>query len=185
MKKALLLMMISLLCVAFLTASGLAESRKYIHPAPVFSFEYPTNYQAGTLQSATEVARFFSPNLYKLPMIVAHVSEQKEDFKPTDPVQEFVERMKTTIPGTADFKIIEEKEVKLNDGSTGYLFKINWKWVDGITAMETILLSGVKADQVITLTGTAFSNQKHSAEVLAICMTLNLKQVENRNETGI
>ena len=79
MKKALLLMMISLLCVAFLTASGLAESRKYIHPAPVFSFEDPTNYQAGTV----------------------------------------------------------------------------------------------------------FSNQKHSAEVLAICMTLNLKQVENRNETGI
>lgn len=174
MKKLLMATIIGLVCLMCLSAGGRGESPRYEHKDPAFTFEYPSGYKAEPFQAATEVARLAADNVYKVPVLVAHVTGKEKNFNPADIPQNFAARMKKTTPGVSGFELLEQKDVKLTNGNNAWLVRMKWKWIDGITSIDTVLITALKEDKVITLTGTAFTDQNLMDEILKWCMTLNL-----------
>jgi hypothetical protein len=83
--------------------------------------------------------------------------------------------MEETIPGTSNFNIINEKSVKLSDGSEAILFSFSWVWVDGETVMETVMISAYKGNKQITISGTTIEGLDISLKKISkYCMTLSL-----------
>ena len=141
-----------------------------------FSFEYPADYKPDVLQASTEVARFAMDNQFKLPVLVATVRERREGTEPADSAELFIEALRTGLPGTSGFEIVERNPVVLEDGTDAAFFRIGWKWVDGSTAMETVGVAAFKDGRLIIISGTALVQQGVSEDLAERCLSLKMIQ---------
>ena len=175
MKRMILLLTAVFTIGAFFMSCGKsAERQEFVNEDPWFSFEYPGNYTAEPLKNPSEAARFAASNMYKLPVVTANVYDRGGNFNQSDITEDFIGRMKRSIPGVSGFEIIEEKTVELSDGTDANFARLKWNWTDGETPLETILVTSLKGDKVITLTGTVFYSQDLSDEVEKLCLTLKV-----------
>ncbi|UCB46403.1 MAG: hypothetical protein JSV25_02970, partial [Spirochaetota bacterium] len=139
-----------------------------------FSFEYPADYQEEPTQTPIEIARFAKPNEFKLPVFTATVRDSLGT-KLTDLPERITRSMEETIPNTSNFNIINEKSVKLSDGSEAIIFSFTWVWADGETVMETVMISAYKGDKQITISGTTIEGLDIPLKKISkYCMTLSL-----------
>jgi len=172
MKKALLVIMLVLICGAFLTSCG---APKYVHKDPVFSFEHPSGYKAEKLQGEGEVARIANQNQYKIPVYTASVSDKVAGVKLIDVPEGVVETMKLNTPKASRFKILEKKMVKLSDGTDAVAWKVKWRWVDRVTYLQSSGVNVYTGDKLITLMGTTlFGGDTSMDMMLDQCKTLKL-----------
>jgi hypothetical protein len=175
MKKTVMLVIVmAIACGFFGYANGNQESTTYVNRDPVFSFEYPVNYEEGQLQYSTEVVRLVAVNQYKLPVIVANVHERAQDYSESDITPDFIARMQKKIPGSSGYSITGQKAVTLSDGTKAYLVTFQWTWLDGKTVMETASITVLQDDAMITMAVTGLSGLHPLDKAIDICMTLKM-----------
>jgi hypothetical protein len=56
----------------------------------------------------------------------------------------FTDGAKQAIPGTKRFKVYEQEDVILNDGTPAKAFTYTWTWTDGVTKLLTAALITIK-----------------------------------------
>ncbi|MCJ7774369.1 MAG: hypothetical protein MUP22_14700 [Desulfobacterales bacterium] len=172
MKKALLFIMIGLVCGVFLTSCG---SPKYVHKDPVFSYEYPMGYKQEPLAGGAEVARFANQNQYKIPVYTASVVDKVAGVKLSDVTEGVIATMEKDNPGSSRYKVIAQNLVKLSDGSDALAWTLKWRWIDGVTYLQTALVCAYQGDKLITIAGTTmFGGDTPLDKLLEQCMTLTL-----------
>ena len=173
MKNKFLCIGIVLVCIVFFTSCG---SPKYVHKDPVFSYEYPLGYKAEPLQGTSEVARFANQSQYKIPVYVATVADREKGVKLGDVPKSYVAAMKKDLQGSARYKILEQKVVKLSDGSDAVAWKLKWRWVDGISMLQSAAVNAYQGGKLITVMGTtAYGGDVSMDKLLEQCMTLQLQ----------
>ena len=125
------------------TAPKLPEPRPglYVNEEYRFSVEYPEHWTSEPSQTG-EIFRAANTNPYKLPVITVNVSDLQEDAI-LDP-KGFTEGVKQLIPGTKRFKIYDQEDVTLNDGTPAKAFTYTWTWTDGVTKLLTAALITIK-----------------------------------------
>ncbi len=125
------------------TAPKLPEPKPglYVNEEFRFSVEYPENWKSEPLQP-NEVLRAASQTQYKLPVITAGVSDLWEGAS-LDP-EAWTEVVKQAIPGTKRFKVFEQEDVTLNDGTPAKAMTYSWTWADGMTKLYTAALITIK-----------------------------------------
>jgi len=174
MKKALLVIMVSLVCGVFLASCG---APKFVNKSPAFSFEYPSGYKAEPLQGKTEVARIANQNQYKIPVYTATVSDKAAGAKLEDMAQGWVDTVQQNTPKADRFKVLEQNLVKLSDGTDAVAFKIKWRWIDRVTYLQSSAVSAFQGDKVINITGTTvFGGDTSMDKMLEQCMTLKFSE---------
>ena len=172
MKKALLVVMVGLVCGAFLTS---CVAPKYSHKDPVFSYEYPSGYKAEPLAGGAEVARFANQNQYKIPVYTASVADKVAGVKLSDVIEGVIATMEKANPGSSRYKVIAQNLVKLSDGSDALAWTLKWRWIDGVTYLQTALVNAYQGDKLITIAGTTIFGGPTSLDtLLQQCMTLKL-----------
>ena len=154
----------------FAEESGLST---YVQDSPRFSFGYPKEFVPKELDGSTEVARYAAPNMFKVPVLVAHVTEAGSDQSGQALAAEIIDRLKAQTPGVYGFKVTENREVALSDGSPARFIKLEWKWVNG-TPMETASVVSIDGEQKVALSATAFASQQLSDVLAYLCMTLKM-----------
>lgn len=172
MKKVLMLIVVGLVCGAFLSSCG---APKYVHKDPVFSYEYPGGYKAEPLAGGGEVARFANQNQYKIPVYTASVADRVKGVKLADVTDGVIATMEKDNPGSARYKVIEKNMVKLSDGSDALAWTLKWRWIDGVTYLQTALVNAYQEDKLITIAGTTvFGGDTPLDKLMEQCMTLKL-----------
>ncbi len=153
------LWIILLVLAAFVLLQACASAPKLPDPKPGlyvneeyrFSVSYPENWTTEPLQPG-EIFRAANPSQYKLPVITAGVGDLQEGAS-LDP-KGFTDAVKQSIPGTKRFKIFEQEDVKLNDGTPAKAFTYTWTWTDGFTKLLTAALITIKEDKYFNSTAT-------------------------------
>ena len=153
------LWIILLVLAAFVLLQACASTPKLPDPKPGlyvneefrFSVSYPENWTTEPLQPG-EVLRAANPSQYKLPVITAAVADLQEGAS-LDP-EGFTDAVKQLIPGTKRFKIYEQEDVTLNDGTAAKAFTYTWTWTDGFTKLLTAALITIKEDKYFNSTAT-------------------------------
>lgn len=150
------------------------DLRSYVSKEYGFSFQYPSEFRKSSLKSSTEVARYSARNIYKVPVLVVNVTDRQSGYSQNDLQRALINRLSEASPGVSGFKVSDEKEIKLSDGSDAFMFRISWLWVDGKTGMETVSVSSENKGKIITLSATAFKEQKLEQVLEYLCMTLEM-----------
>jgi hypothetical protein len=172
MKKTLLFIMAGLACGAFLASCA---APKYVHKDPAFSYEYPWGYKEDKLMGKDEVARFANQNQYKIPVYTAEVKDREKGLKLADVPKMYLEELPKTYPGSARFKIFEQKLVKLSDGSDAVAVKLKWRYIDKVTYLQSAGVMTYQGDKMIAILGTTiFGGPTTLDKLLEQCMTLTL-----------
>ena len=173
MKKALLFVLVGLVCGAFLTSCG---APKYSHKdPPVFSYEYPSGYKSEPLAGGAEVARFANQNQYKIPVYTASVADRVAGVNLSDIPEAVIATMEKDNAGSARYKILEKNLVKLSDGSDAVAWTLKWRWIDGVTYLQSGAVNAYQGDKLITIMGTTIFGGPTSLDtLLQQCMTLKL-----------
>lgn len=173
MKKGLFFLLVALACGVFITSCA----PKYVHTEdPTFMFNYPKAYEPDQLRFKEEVARFSAKTQYKIPTYVAQVLDKPKGLSLKDTGKFVVKNTQKQYPGTSRFEILEEKPVKLSDGSDAQAIKFKWKWMDRVSTLKTAGVIAFKGDKVIYLSGTdLFTSDVSLDDLLNQCMTLSLK----------
>ena len=125
------------------TAPKLPEAKPglYVNEEYRFSVEYPESWIAQDLQPA-DLFRIANPNPVTLPVLTGGVTDTAEDAT-LDP-KGFTEGAKRAIPGTKRFKIYDQEDVTLNDGTPAKAFTYTWTWADGQTKLFSAALVTIK-----------------------------------------
>jgi hypothetical protein len=140
---------ILLVLAAFVMLQACATAPKLPEPKPGlyvneeyrFSVEYPENWTPQQLQPA-DLFRIANPNSVSLPVLTGGVSDTQKDAT-LDP-KGFTEAVKQAIPGTKRFKIYDQEDVTLNDGTPAKAFTYTWIWPDGPTRLFSAALITIK-----------------------------------------
>jgi hypothetical protein len=176
MKKTILVAIV--FCVVSVLAvfgGGNSESAIYVNEEFGFSFEYPADYKVEPVLLPQEVTRIANQNEYKIPVLTASVRDRSEDVKLTDLPERVVKFMEAGIQGSSQFNMLEQKIVKLSDGSDAIIFQFTWVLSDGNTVMETVTIIAFKGNKQITITGNTINGLGYSLEDLSrYCMTMRL-----------
>ncbi len=143
------LWIILLVLIGFVMLQACATAPKLPEPKPGlyvneefrFSVEYPENWAAQPLQP-NEVLRAASPTQFNLPVVTAGIGDASEDAT-LDP-KGFTEGAKRAIPGTKRFKVFDQEDVTLNDGTPAKAFTYSWTWADGQTKLFSAALVTIK-----------------------------------------
>ena len=150
---------IFLVLAAFALSQACAGTPKIPKPKPGlyvneeyrFSVSYPKHWVAEPVQPG-EVVPIANPTRYKLPVMTAAVADLREGVT-LDPVR-FTEAFEQAIPGAKQFKIHQQEDVKLNDGTPAKAMVYTWTWTDGSTEMLTAALITIKEDKYFNTTAT-------------------------------
>jgi hypothetical protein len=135
----------------------------YVNEEYRFSVSYPEHWAAEPVQPG-EVLRIANPTRYKLPVMTAAAADLREGAT-LDPVG-FTEAFKQAIPGTKQFRIHRQQDVKLNDGTPAKAMVFTWTWTDGSTEMLTAALITIKEDKFFNTTATTVVGGDTTAEQL-------------------
>jgi len=167
MKRALqglTLISVALLSIAMLTACATAPQEQskadagsgtpglYTNEEHRFTLNYPENWKNQKKQLADEVLRVASPINYNLPVLTATVSEL-EDNSSLDP-NTFTDSMKASLPGSKRYKVLEQEDLTLNDGTSAKAFTYKWTFTDGATKLVTGALVTIKDGKYFSATVT-------------------------------
>jgi hypothetical protein len=157
---------IVLLSIAMLTACATAPQEQpkadaggqtpglYKNEEYRFTLNYPEQWEYQKLQAKTEVVRVASPDNYNLPVLVAFVTDLA-DGDSLDP-EAFVKSAEKDQPGTKRYKVLEQEDLTLNNGTSGKGFTYKWTWSDGSTKLVTGALIFIKDGKFFTATTTTF-----------------------------
>ncbi|MBW1848027.1 MAG: hypothetical protein JRJ27_12995 [Deltaproteobacteria bacterium] len=171
MKKALLVIMVVLVCGAFLTSCG---APKYVHKDPAFSFEYPHGYKPGKVQG-TAVARFENQNQYRIPNYSLGADDKAQGATLDNFAEGYSEVLQGLYPKASRFKILEKNMVKLSDGSDAVAWKLKWRWIDRVTYLQSSGVAAFKGNKSISCFGTTiFGGDTSMDMMLDQCKTLKL-----------
>jgi hypothetical protein len=150
------LWIILLVLASFVLLQACASAPKLPEPRPGlyvneelrFSVEYPENWTAQPLQPG-ELFRVANPNQFTLPVVQGGASDLQEGAT-LDP-KGFTDAVKQAIPGTKRFKIYDQEDVTLNDGTPAKAFTYTWIWPEGPTRLFSAALITIK--EIETETG--------------------------------
>jgi hypothetical protein len=120
----------------------------------------------------SEVVGFAMANQFKLPTLVATIREKREGSELEDNADLSGEAPRAGIPGTSGFEMAKNRSVVLDNGTKASFFHIDWKWVDGSTAMETIGVGAFKGDRLILVSETAPAQLGASKELAGRYLSL-------------
>lgn len=173
MKKSSIVIVVSLICFALIMSCGPSI---YVHKDPAFSYEFPAGYKPTKMEGKNEVSRFGNPaNQYHLPVYVASVYDKPKVLNVEAAPDELIKGIKKTYPKALRFKIIEKKQVKLNDGSKAMTMKLKWKHDPSAPMyLQTSAVMSFKGDKMITITGSTLFGYTPLEEMMKHCLTLNL-----------
>jgi hypothetical protein len=140
---------ILLVLISFVLVQSCATAPKLPEPKPGlyvnedyrFSVAYPENWTPQPLQPA-DLYRIANPNPVTLPVLTGGVADAQEGAT-LDP-KGFTEGAKQAIPGTKRYKIYDQEDVTLNDGTPAKAFTYSWTWADGQTKLFSAALITIK-----------------------------------------
>jgi len=175
MKKGLLFILVGLACGMLMTSCG---PQKWVHKEdPTFSFNIPINTAADKKRADSEVVRLGgTENAYRLPTYAASVFDKPAGLTLENSGQFAIDDFQKVYPDASRFTILEQKNVKLSDGSDAKAVKFKWRWTDMVTTLKTASVVAIKGDKVIHLSGTTiFAGGTPMDELMANVMTLQLQ----------
>jgi len=175
MKKGLLFIFIILGCMLFLTSCG---PMKYVHKEdPTFSFDIPNDTAPDKKRADSEVVRLGgTTNAYKLPTYAASVFDKPSGLTLAGCGQFAIDDFQKAYPAASRFSILEQKTVKLNDGSDAQAIQFKWKWTDMVTLLKTASVVAIKGDKVIHFSATTiFAGGTPMEQLMKDVMTLQLQ----------
>jgi len=162
--QSLILMSVALLSIAMLTACATAPQEQpkadavaqtpglYTNEEYRFTLNYPENWKNQKTQLATEVLRVANPNAWLIPVLVATV-EDLGDNTTLDP-KEFTDSAMKSSPGSKRYKVLEQEDLTLNDGTPAKAFSYKWTFTDGATKLLTGALVTIKDGKYFSATVT-------------------------------
>ncbi len=175
MEKRLLFILLGIVSIALITSCA---PQKYVHKEdPTFSFDIPNNTASDTKRFDSEVVRLGgTTNPYKLPAYVVSVFDKPDGFTLSDAGQFAADDFQKSYPAASRFSVLEQKTVKLNDGSDAQAIKLKWKWTDMTTVLKTASVVAVKGNKVIHYSATTiYAGGTSMEELMTNVMTLQLK----------
>ena len=169
------LVIICLACTALAFGGGKTESSEYVNEDLGFAFEYPSDYVEEPVLFPNEITRLAKPNEYKVPVLTASVSPRSGDAELADLPGIVMKFMEAGIQGSSNFNVLEEKSVKLSDGSAAVIVQFTWLLPDGNTIMETVSIFAFNGDSQFTVTGNTIQGLGYSLDELSeYCMTMRV-----------
>ena len=117
-----------------------------------FTLNYPENWKIQKTQLATEVLRVANPNPYLIPVLVATVDDTGET-DTLDP-KAFTDSAMKNSPGSKRYKVLEQEDLTLNDGTPAKAFTYQWTFSDGVTKLITGALVTIKDGKYFSSTVT-------------------------------
>ena len=136
----------------------------YVNAENRFTVAYPEKWEAQALTSPNEVMRAANPIQYLLPVIATSVADLQPDAS-LDP-KGFTEAVKASIPGTKRFKVLDQEDVTLNDGTPAKAFTYKWNWTDGATKLVSASLITIKDNKFYSSTVTTILGGDTKPETL-------------------
>jgi len=175
MKRTVLACSTSLL---FLSSIISCANLTYVHDDPFFSFEYPGGFYSKVPWGKNNVARLVWKTA-QVPVFMAYVRDKPENAKLEDLTGLFIQGMEET---EVSLSLIEEKKVKLSDGTDAIAAQFKWKLKNiKMPFLYSACVMTIKENKVISVTGTSSKLGGYQAdrymsmdEMMKYCMTLKL-----------
>ena len=162
--QSLILISVALLSIAMLTACATAPQEQpkadavaqtpglYTNEEYRFTLNYPENWKNQKTQLATEVLRVANPNAYLIPVLVATVADIGSNDS-LDP-KVFTDSQMKSLSGSKRYKVLEQEDLALNDGTPAKAFTYKWTFSDGMTKLVTGALVTIKDGKYFSSTVT-------------------------------
>jgi hypothetical protein len=162
--QSLTLICVALLSIAMLTACATAPQEQpkagtgggtpglYKSEEYRFTLNYPEHWKIQKTQLSTEVLRVANPNAYLIPVLVATVKDLGENDS-LDP-KAFTDSAMKSSPGSKRYKVLEQEDLALNDGTPAKAFTYKWTFSDGMTKLVTGALVTIKDGKIFSSTVT-------------------------------
>lgn len=130
-----------------------------------FTLNYPKHWTGQPLQES-ELLRVAEPNAYATPNATATVE------KLTGPgnldTKAFMDAIKAKYPGSGRFKVLDQEEFALNDGTPAKAFTFQWMWTDGVTLLVSSSLVTIKDSNYFSSTATGIVGSVMPKQLLDI-----------------
>ena len=149
-----------------------AKPGLYVNKDFCFSVNYPENWQPDKLQVG-EVLRVVNPTQWKLPVLTVSVVDQTKGAKLEDSAKSWIAAVKKANPKTKRFKVLSENMIKLEDGTPASAYVIKWTWADGVTKLQSAVVTAFKGKKAVTVSATTiFGGETTPDKLLAMCRAL-------------
>lgn len=144
---------------------GLYTSEEY-----AFTVNYPENWKIQKTQLASEIFRAANPTTYLLPVLAITA---EDGVGGSLDLKEFTEGAKKDVPGTKRYKILEQEDLTLNDGTPAKAFTYKWTWSDGVSKLFSGALITIKDGTYFSVTVTTIlGGDTKPAQLLEIAKSM-------------
>lgn len=122
-----------------------------------FTMDYPEHWKYRKTMLPTELIRVTNTTNYNYPIITINTWDVTTAPNMLDPKAFTKNSMEVSWPGTKRFKVIEEEDITLNDGTPAKSFSYKWTWSDGVSKLITVALITEKNGKYIGTTSTGYT----------------------------